>query len=199
MTAAVIPEVAMPDDTMAVVPYAPPQLPFALEPTTHEDANVPFQAGGERGVAYYRDFHHFHRDMRGGDVAFALDCLKLHAESPAESLAAYGIIGALTQFVSFAPHTAKPEAWILPQATTSIGRHDWMIWVRHDDGDILPFALEVDGRDYHSDPQRFAADRKRDRDLLAMGIIPIRFAASELHQDLGCMEICARIFGRGMR
>ncbi|WP_062318471.1 endonuclease domain-containing protein [Demequina maris] len=41
-------------------------------------------------------------------------------------------------------------------------------------------AVELDGRDYHSDPRAFREDRRRDRALIAAGFIPLRFTYADV-------------------
>lgn len=44
-------------------------------------------------------------------------------------------------------------------------------------------AFECDGLEYHGDQKAFARDRKRDRDLAAIGLDTIRFTAKEIDRD----------------
>lgn len=60
-----------------------------------------------------------------------------------------------------------------------IGRVDLLV------GDSV--VVEVDGRAYHSDPVAFVADRQRDRALQALGFRVLRFAASEVLSEPGCV------------
>ncbi len=62
-----------------------------------------------------------------------------------------------------------------------IGRVDLLV------GDAV--VVEVDGRAYHSDPVAFVADRRRDRALQGLGFRVLRFAASEVLSDPGCVAL----------
>lgn len=57
------------------------------------------------------------------------------------------------------------------------------------------FAVEIDGKDYHSSADRFQADRSLDRRSLALGIPVVRFTGSEVFRDpegaVNCiLELC---------
>ncbi len=41
-------------------------------------------------------------------------------------------------------------------------------------------TVEIDGRAYHSDSAQFREDRRRDREVLARGLLPLRFTADEV-------------------
>ena len=50
-------------------------------------------------------------------------------------------------------------------------------------------AIEADGHDYHSTKEQKAHDTKRDRYLLAEGVIVIRFTGSEIYASVdSCIE-----------
>ena len=44
-------------------------------------------------------------------------------------------------------------------------------------------VVEIDGREYHSDPQAFERDRRRDRALRLMGLTVFRYSAREVFDD----------------
>jgi len=46
-------------------------------------------------------------------------------------------------------------------------------------------AIELDGYYYHADPGRFRTDRRRDRELAALGWRVVRFAGEEILDDVG--------------
>lgn len=52
-------------------------------------------------------------------------------------------------------------------------------------------AVEVDGYAFHSDRASFAEDRRRDREALAVGLVPLRFTFrdSVRHTDRAAMEV----------
>lgn len=57
----------------------------------------------------------------------------------------------------------------------------------------LQVAIEVDGHEWHEkDLRRAAEDKRRDRDLLTAGWLPMRFTASEVASDpdLCVLEVC---------
>jgi len=41
-------------------------------------------------------------------------------------------------------------------------------------------TAEIDGRAYHSDPAQFYEDRRRDREAISQGLLPLRFTADEI-------------------
>ncbi len=45
---------------------------------------------------------------------------------------------------------------------------------------VQKIAVEVDGITYHNTPEAFEADRRRDRELSAIGWTTVRFSASEV-------------------
>lgn len=46
------------------------------------------------------------------------------------------------------------------------------------------FAIECDGHEFHEKTkEQVAKDKKRDRDLLRAGVIPIRFSGSEIYEN----------------
>ena len=57
--------------------------------------------------------------------------------------------------------------------------------------------IEADGHDFHErTKEQSAADKKRDRDLTALGWTPIRFTGSEIHRDaLECASEVMRLLG----
>lgn len=68
-------------------------------------------------------------------------------------------------------------------------RVDFLVVV-HDKGGTRRLAVECDGHDYHEKTKEQAArDKKRDRDILALGIPTMRFTGSEIWKDpAACAE-----------
>jgi very-short-patch-repair endonuclease len=67
-------------------------------------------------------------------------------------------------------------------------RVDFMVWsvAPTPSGDIklLKFIIECDGHDFHEKTkQQVAYDKKRDRDLQALGFRVLRFSGSEIYKD----------------
>lgn len=50
-----------------------------------------------------------------------------------------------------------------------------------DFGDKFKLCIECDGYNYHSNPERFELDRRRDRTLLKQGIYTVRFTSHEIN------------------
>jgi len=59
-------------------------------------------------------------------------------------------------------------------------------------------VIEIDGHNYHSSKKKVAADNKRDRHMLSLGWIVIRFSGSEVYRNpYDCAnEVDAIIIGR---
>ena len=63
-------------------------------------------------------------------------------------------------------------------------RVDFLISVELIDNSIYPFIIECDGHDFHEKTKEQAAkDKKRDRELMALGYRVIRFTGSEIYDD----------------
>ena len=76
---------------------------------------------------------------------------------------------------------------LTPQAGLTLGsgkriRLDFLAWVPSNPKSML--AIECDGFEWHSSRKSFAGDRARDRELKLQGIDTIRFAGTEIHNDL---------------
>ncbi len=87
-----------------------------------------------------------------------MDQSDARTQSPAESLVRAGLRAARVPFVFQAELNA-------------VGRVDFLVAGR--------LVVEVDGKDYHSDPAAFTRDRRRDRACQAMGLRTARFTAAE--------------------
>ena len=78
------------------------------------------------------------------------------------------------------------------KAAGSLYRLDFLIMVARDleSGPFGDIAVECDGHDFHERTKEQAKrDRKRDRDLQAMGLRVLRFTGSEIFRDAaGCAE-----------
>ena len=68
-------------------------------------------------------------------------------------------------------------------------RADFLIELLSEKGLCFRFAIECDGYEYHSSKEQFISDRKRDRDLLSLGIVTIRWTGKEI---LNNPTFCAR-------
>ncbi len=68
----------------------------------------------------------------------------------------------------------KPQHWIMAR-----GSHYRLDFAVPD----LKIGIEIDGFESHSDTQDIAADRKRQRDLEAIGWTIIRFGGQEVYDD----------------
>lgn len=81
------------------------------------------------------------------------------------------------------------QFYVTPQA--SIGRYavDFLVWFA--DGDeVTGVAIECDGHAFHEKTkEQAAADKRRDREILAAGFPVVRFTGSEIYRDAaGCVE-----------
>lgn len=56
-----------------------------------------------------------------------------------------------------------------------VGRVDFLV------KDLV--IVETDGRDYHSDPERFIEDRRRDREAIKRGFLPLRYPGAHALSD----------------
>lgn len=90
------------------------------------------------------------------------------------------------------PFTRKSEAWLYVKYQEPVGKYriDFMLELCIDKLDKIQIALELDGHDFHEKTKQQAShDRKRDRDLLSVGISTIRFTGSDIHNDVeGCVK-----------
>jgi very-short-patch-repair endonuclease len=96
--------------------------------------------------------------------AWLLHNADARAESPAETVTRYELRAA--------GHRVTPQR-VFP----GIGRVDLVV----DDAVVV----ETDGRDYHSDPAAFSRDRRRDRQLAAMGFVVLRYPSGEAIRSRG--------------
>lgn len=61
-------------------------------------------------------------------------------------------------------------------------------------------VVEVDGREFHSDPVTFSADRRRQNWMLLHGWLVLRYAASEVYRDVGrCADETVAVVRRRRR
>ncbi len=98
------------------------------------------------------------------------------AESPAETLARLALLRA----------GLPVRSQVLVER---VGRVDFMV------GHVV---VEIDGRAFHTDPESFMRDRRRDRELRLRGLTVLRYAASEVFADSGqvAREVC-RVLEQG--
>lgn len=86
------------------------------------------------------------------------------------------------------------SALIVPQAQIAelAWRVDFVVFLSTYDKDVRPprLVIECDGHDFHERTKEQAArDRKRDRDLQALGVPILRFTGSEIFRDVdGCID-----------
>jgi len=111
-------------------------------------------------------------------------------ESPIEQLM---LVHLITQLQLLRAHTGWNYV-IWPQHQFTVGnrrvRLDFHVTATGPDGRKVSVAVECDGHDYHErTKEQAAADRSRDRLLLASGIPVVRFTGTEIWKD---PNACAR-------
>ncbi len=113
-----------------------------------------------------------------------------HCESPIEY--AFGVAFSDHERVeTFEPDKAPKDfddrtVVLIPQLVTLCYRLDFAVlfWV---DGRIHKWAIECDGKEWHTSEQQIARDKRRDMDLLADGWRVLRYAGYLLHYGAGGM------------
>ena len=104
-----------------------------------------------------------------------------HCESPIEALF----------LAAFLRHCLNdPSIRIFPQVDLGKYRVDFLVAYKLSDEFLRHVVVECDGHDYHDRTKAQAArDKKRDREISALGIPVFRFTGSELHKDpFACAE-----------
>jgi hypothetical protein len=71
---------------------------------------------------------------------------------------------------------------IAPQFTIARYRLDFLVSVKTAQGQAL-YAIECDGKDYHSSIEQLAADKLRDDYLAALGIVTLRYSGQWIHRN----------------
>lgn len=105
------------------------------------------------------------------------------AESPPESgLGLYLAIAALQALLCAPWRTIEIDA----QVSILSYRLDYLVGV-----DGRQIAFECDGMAFHANQAAFARDRRRDRELAAVGIETYRFTAAEINRDPGMVQSVA--------
>lgn len=89
-------------------------------------------------------------------------------------------------------------AAIVPQATVSGAtasdewkyRLDFLLIAGRSVASRRAFAIECDGHEWHEKSKaQVARDKRRDRDLILAGIVPVRFSGHEIHKSVGdCVD-----------
>lgn len=73
---------------------------------------------------------------------------------------------------------------IAPQFNVARYRLDFLVSIRDDKGRSL-YAIECDGKEFHSSVKQQEADRLRDRYLAAIGITPLRYSGQWIMKNKG--------------
>jgi len=81
-----------------------------------------------------------------------------------------------------------PTAVLVRQAHVRCYRADFLLRFASGSSKAPPIVVEIDGTSIHyADPAKVAADRRRDRDMAAIGFLVMRFPNVEVEADpLGC-------------
>ena len=87
-------------------------------------------------------------------------------------------------FTPRVPIETEYSATITPQAKVGSYRIDFAVSVALPGGDERLIAIECDGHDFHAKTkEQVVRDKKRDRDLAALGYTVLRFTGSEIYAD----------------
>lgn len=126
--------------------------------------------------------------------------LAQYTESPIETILGVEIMLSFDSSghkLIFSPQEAMDKIgggeWIfVPQYKWRRYRIDWAIC----EGQKPKAFIECDGKDFHSSLEEQARDTKRDREIEAAGIIPMRFTGRDIHGSTVwcCEQVKYRIF-----
>ncbi len=145
-------------------------------------------------IELFQQFHEELSENRLNNCLYDFDKGMQLCESPIEKRLLAAMMNSFMLLDCQAFATVRPqfdvsgytgrETLIIPQFNVNRFRLDFAVfWYREEVG-LLRLAVECDGHDYHERTKEQARrDKSRDRHLMALGWMVVRFTGSEIHAN----------------